>query len=133
MKQNDLGYKIFLSLVTTSLTFLLSGCIYMIVGGIGAVGGYVVSPDTVEGVAVHDQSAAWNAANEVVSVMGVVEEQNEQAGYLVARIQRSKVTVTIIPVTNSTVKVNVKARKYFLPRISLAQDVFVKVMTHLNE
>ncbi len=26
------------------------GCIYLVVGGIGALGGYVVSPDTVEGV-----------------------------------------------------------------------------------
>ena len=32
-----------------SFTLCTSGCVYLVVGGIGALGGYVVSPDTVEG------------------------------------------------------------------------------------
>jgi hypothetical protein len=104
----------------------------LIVGGIGAVGGYVVSPDTVEGIAEHDQSEVWDVAKDVTAVVGVIEDANEQAGMITANVQRSKVVITIVPIANSSVKVNVKARKYFLPRISLAQEIFVKIMTQLN-
>ncbi len=105
----------------------------MIIGGIGALGGYVVSPDTVEGVSNNEASAAWDAAVDVISIMGTISEQQQEAGIIIAHVQGAKVTVTISSINQSNIKLTVKARKSFLPKISIAQDVFVKIMTHLNE
>ena len=116
-----------------SLALSLTGCVYLIVGGIGALGGYVVSPDTVEGVAAHDSDSLWDAAFNVVSVMGTMSEQRKDGGVIIAKISGAKVIVTIIPISQSACKLNIKARKGFLPKISVAQDVFVKIMSHLSE
>jgi hypothetical protein len=115
------------------LILSLNGCIYLVVGGIGAVGGYIVSPDTVEGITEHDTMNAWDAAVEVVSIMGIITERHEDAGVIIAEIHGAHVTVTITSINQSTVKVNVKARKAYLPKISVAQDVYVKIMNSLNE
>ena len=34
-------------------------------GGVGAVGGYIVSPDAVEGITEHTEDEVWDAAIEV--------------------------------------------------------------------
>ena len=119
--------------ILVSLAFSFTGCVYLIVGGIGALGGYVVSPDTVEGVTSHDSDSLWDAAFNVVSVMGTMSEQRKDGGVIIAKISGAKVIVTIIPLEKNACKLNGKARKGFLPKISVAQDVFVKIMSHLSE
>jgi hypothetical protein len=115
------------------LTVALSGCIYLVVGGIGAFGGYVVSPDTVEGITEKDSDIVWDAAVKTMSIMGVIEEQNEEGGIIFANVHAAKITVKVMSLSPTATKVSVKARKAYLPRISLAQDVFVKIMNQLNE
>lgn len=115
------------------LLFSISGCIYLVVGGIGAVGGYIVSPDTVEGITENDTTLVWETAIEVLSIMGLIEEENEAGGMVLANINGAKITATIVSLSPTTTKITVKARKAYLPRISLAQDVFVKIMSRLNE
>ena len=120
------------ALLIVPVLFNLSGCVYLVVGGIGALGGYIVSPDTVEGIAESDAEAVWDAAVDVISIMGVIEEQQKEAGLMKAKISRAQVTITTISINDSTTKISVKARKSFLPKISLAQDVYVKIMSYLN-
>ena len=120
-------------LLLGGLLFSLSGCVYLIVGGLGAMGGYIVSPDTVEGMTDNETAHVWDAAKEVLSIMGTIEEENEAGGMLLASIQGAKVTVMIASLSPTTTRLTVKARKAYLPRISLAQDVFVKIMSRLNE
>jgi len=120
-------------LMTVSMLIINSGCIYLVVGGIGAVGGYIVSPDTVEGVSEFDADAVWEMAVETASIMGLITEESEAGGMLLANISGAKITVTVISLGPSTTKLTVKARKAYLPRISLAQDVFVKIMNRLEE
>ncbi len=129
MRKNLLTTLVALSL----LTFSLSGCIYLVVGGIGALGGYVVSPDTVEGITENDRMLVWDSAVEVLSIMGVIEEKLEDGGRILAKVSGSEVTVYLIPISDTTLKVQVKARKLHLPRISTAQDVFIKIMSNVNE
>ena len=78
------------------ILFSLSGCVYLVVGGIGALGGYIVSPDTVEGITEHDEIAVWDATVEIVSVMGLVEQQSEESGFIQARINGATVSVMIV-------------------------------------
>lgn len=111
----------------------LSGCIYLVVGGIGAFGGYIVSPDTVEGLTENDVDSVWDTAIEVLSIMGLVKEDSKASGLIIADVNEAKVTVTIISLNQSMAKVTVKARRAFFPKISIAQDVFVKIMSGLKE
>ena len=115
------------------LAVCLNGCIYLAVGGVGALGGYMISPDTAEGLAESDTEQVWDTAVEVVSIMGLVESKNEAGGVIKARISGARVTVMIVEMSSSSVKLSVKARKYYLPKTSLAQDVFVKIMSRVNE
>ena len=48
--------------------------------GLGAVGGYVVSPDTVEGITENEEMIVWDSAIEVVTIMGLIKEQHEDGG-----------------------------------------------------
>ncbi len=126
-----LGKFFLLNALLISLT-VLSGCVYFIVGTVGAVGGYIVSPDTVEGIAQHDNKTVFKSTLEIISIMGIINDQNEEGGVIVASIDSSKVTVVISPLNDAMVKLSVKARRAFFPRISLAQDVFVKIMNNIN-
>jgi len=110
-----------------------SGCVYLVIGGIGAVGGYIVSPDTVEGMTDADHVDVWDTAIETMSIMGLIEEENEAGGLILATINGARVTITVITLSPASTKVSVKARKAYLPRISLAQDVFVKIMSRVEE
>ncbi len=118
--------------IVIPLLFSMSGCIYLVVGGIGALGGYVISPDTVEGLTENDMAAVWDAAIEIVSIMGVILEEHEDGGILLAKINGAKVSITMTPISQTTIKLNVKARSYHFPKISVAQDVFVKIMKQLE-
>ena len=115
------------------LAVCLNGCVYLAIGGVGALGGYIVSPDTVEGLAESGTGQVWDTAVEVVSIMGLVESKNEAGGVIKARISGASVTVMVLEMSSSSVKLSVKARKHYLPKISLAQDVFVKIMSRVNE
>lgn len=121
---------ILILLIPLMLTF--SGCVYLIVGGFGALGGYVISPDTIEGITETDTIDVWDVAIDVISIMGVIEEQNEDAGLIIAKVSKTKVTITITTLNTTLTKFRVKARKAFLPKINLAQEVYVKVMSQLE-
>ena len=120
-------------LVIPLLALSLSGCVYLVVGGVGALGGYIVSPDTVEGLTDANLHQVWDTAVEVVSIMGLVDSKNESGGVIQADVNVGRVTVLMTQMSSSSVKLSVKARKHYLPKISLAQDVFVKIMSRVKE
>lgn len=126
-----LRQKLMVIITMCSLMFN-SGCIYLVVGGIGAVGGYIVSPDTVEGITDNDSAIVWDTAVETMSIMGLIKEESEDGGMILASVSGAKITITIVALSPSMTKVTVKARKAYLPRISLAQDVFVKIMNRVD-
>jgi len=126
--------KLQMSVLLSVLIFATNGCIYVVVGGLGALGGYVASPDTVEGlVSSTSFDTVWDAAIEIVSIMGIIEEQNESGGVILAKIQGAKVTLMVYNLSASTIKLSVKARKALLPKIKLAQDIYVKVVSFVEE
>ncbi|MCR4336450.1 MAG: hypothetical protein NUV91_01395 [Candidatus Omnitrophica bacterium] len=134
MSLHFLHQKILRLLFIVSLLFSSNGCIYLLVGSVGALGGYVVSPDTVEGIIPnHDQESAWDSAVDIVTIMGIIQEQNPAAGILIAKIQGSKVVITTTGLGSSSTKLSVKARKAFMPKIRLAQDIYAKIVTHLEQ
>ena len=110
-----------------------SGCVYVVVGGLGAFGGYVISPDTVEGILEVDDGTAFSASQEIIGIMGKVIEAREDQGVVVGIVNGAKTTITIRSLKKGTVRLTVKARKAYLPKIAVAQDVFVKVTSYLTK
>ncbi len=121
--------KSFLAMILAGIcAFSASGCIYLAVGAAGVVGGYVVSPDTVEGSVAHSFEDTWNAAKEITGIMGKIVEENSSQGVLLADINAARVTVTLVSVNGTTTKISIKARKSFMPKVDLAQDVYIKIV-----
>ncbi|MCB9772279.1 MAG: hypothetical protein H6754_06990 [Candidatus Omnitrophica bacterium] len=119
----------FCSVILAALMLTTSGCIYLAIGGVGVVGGYAISPDTVEGnVGGNTFADVWAAAVETVSIMGVIEEKNDISGVLIAKVQNAHVTVTISEAIADNVKLRVKARRGMMPKIKLAQDIYTKIV-----
>ncbi|GEM_PF-289781 len=127
---------------------VFTGCVYVAVGGIAALGGYVVSPDTVQGVAKVDDQSLWDTAVEIVSIMGTIREEyhagedkvytgkktlKEGESIILAVVNGAKVTIMIVPTGANSAQLSIKARKAFIPKMTVAQDIFVKIMTHINE
>jgi len=109
------------------------GCFYLVIGGVGALGGYAISPDTVEGTMTgRNIQDLWASAVDVISIMGIIDEKNENAGVIIARVQGTHVTITLLEPVSDTVKLRVKARKGMVPRIKLAQDIYAKIIQKAN-
>ena len=115
------------------LPLAFSGCVWLVVGGVGALGGYVISPDTVEGVASHSSEELFASAVKVVGIMGHIQAKNKTAGEISAQIAGAEVQVTVVAMNTQTARVRVKARKFFLPKIQTAQDVYIKIIEQLQE
>jgi hypothetical protein len=109
------------------------GCGVVIVAGLGALGGYVISPDTVEGVTGYTEQELFAAASEILSIMGNVTEQSKVDSHILATVDGAKVKLDLVPVSKSSTKLRVKARKGMFPKIAVAQDVYMKVMRKLQE
>jgi len=110
-----------------------AGCVYLVVGGAAALGGYAISPDTIEGVIENKNTQdMFAAAIDVISIMGIIEEKNELAGVIVAKVQKTYVTITIAEPVTDSVKLTIKARRGMMPKIKLAQDIYAKILAKAN-
>ena len=127
-----LRQKTFAFILAVLLAFSAGGCVMLAVGAAGVVGGYVISPDTVEGSIGHSMEEAWTSAKEITGIMGKIVEENNSQGVLVADIAATRVTVTLMTVNATTTKITVKARKSFMPKIDLAQDVYIKIVNSFD-
>jgi len=127
MNQKIKAKSIFLLAIIGIVCIATTSCIYVIAGGVGALGGYAVSPDTVEGEADVDYDTLWDAATQVVSIMGAVQTKDYKMGSLSGVVNGAKVTIDLSQISSNSVRLRVKARKNMLPDIKAAQDIFVKI------
>jgi hypothetical protein len=124
--------RTWLSLVVLGVsTVFLSGCVWLVVGGVGAVGGYAVTRDTIQGEYDAKFIDAWRAAQSVCSTLGLVNNRDASAGVLEATIERAKVRVEVTQITPEAIRLKVKARRGIFPRLGTAQNVFVKIVQKL--
>ncbi len=125
--------NIFFSLILAAGLLSATGCFYLVIGGVGALGGYAISPDTVEGmVGGGSTQDVWQAAVDVISIMGIIEEQNEISGVLIAKVQGAHITVTVSQALAENVKLRVKARKGMMPKVKFAQDIYTKIVQRVR-
>lgn len=113
------------------LTMGLSGCVFLIVASAGAVGGYAITRDTIQGEYDARFSDAWKASVDVCSLLGMVTLKDSSRGILEASVERAKIKVEVTQITPEAIRVKVKARKGFFPRLGTAEKVFVRIVQQL--
>lgn len=107
----------------------ISGCAAFIVGGaIGAVGAYAVSKDTVQGETDKPYEALWSAAVKVARIRGAIKKEDSVRGQLELEAEASRVQIKLIRLTRATTRLRISSRKYHLPNLDLAQDIYAKIM-----
>jgi len=112
------------------LSLNLAGCVPLIVGGaVGAVGGYAVSKDTIQGDTDKPFDAIWNSALETARLRGTIKKDDYDKGRIefIAR-DSSLVWISVSRLTQTANRVRVSSRRFHFPNLALAQDIFVKVM-----
>jgi len=127
VRKNIKAQSVLFVIIVGMVSMVTTSCIYVIAGGVGALGGYAVSPDAVEGEADADYDTLWDAATQVLSIMGTVQAKDYKMGSLEGVINGAKVTVDLSQISSNSVRLRVKARKNMLPNIKVAQDIFVKI------
>lgn len=123
--------KIGLSLILFSLFIVLNGCVFLVAGTVGAVGGYAITRDTMQGEYDAKFSDAWKASLQACSALGTITSKSSSLGVLEATVDRAKVKVEITQLTLEAVRVKVKARKGLFPRLGTAEHIFVKIVQQL--
>jgi len=108
----------------------LSGCAALLVGA-GAAGGYAVGRDSITNHFDLSQGHVYGVSRSVVKQMGLVTMEDERRGRFQADVDGATVTVTVTPVSEKTVKLKVKARKFLMPKLSVAQDVYNRILERL--
>jgi len=123
--------KSLLSLVIVSFLLLsISGCVPLIVGAsVGAVGGYVVSKDTVEGNIDKPFDDLWNSSQELARNSGTVKKEDYDKGQIQFIAKDSSIVwINLSRLTRSATKIRVSSRRFHFPNLTLAQDIFVKIL-----
>jgi hypothetical protein len=125
--------KLLAAVLAIVLPVSFCGCGVVVIAGLGALGGYVISPDTVEGVTGYGEQELYEAANEILSIMGTITDKSKMDGRIVATAGGAKVTLNLIPSSKNSTTLRIKARKGWFPKIAVAQDVYMKIIRRLQE
>jgi len=118
-----------LAVLFAVVCFLFSSCAPLIIGGaLGAAGGYVISKDTTQGVIERSYDSAWEGSINVLKEMGAADFEYIPGGKFRAYVKDAKVNVKVEQMSEKSIRLTVSARKGLLPRLKLAEEVFVKVV-----
>lgn len=109
----------------------LSGCFFLVASSIGAVGGYAITRDTIQGEYDAKYDAAWKAALNACNMLGAVSNRDSTKGIVEALVDKAKIKIEIAQLTPVAIRVKVKARKGLFPRLGTAEKVFVKIVQQL--
>lgn len=106
------------------------GCAPFIIGtAAGALGGYAVSKDTVQGETDKPYSGLWDSALTVSRIRGTIKQEDSATGYIELETDSNRVWIRLVKLTRATTRIKVSARNRFhLPNVGLAQEIFVKII-----
>jgi hypothetical protein len=129
LKKGNKMKKVTVLFLLVALCLNVLGCVPLIVGGAaGALGAYAVTKDTIQGESDKSYGALWNAANMVCRIRGTIKDEDSVKGYIELETESGHVWIRLIRLTRATTRIRISARKYHLPNLDLAQDMFVKIM-----
>ena len=121
--------KIFYLTGVAIIAMNILGCAAFIVGGaVGALGAYAVSKDTVQGETDKPYEGLWSAAVKVSRISGAIKKEDSIRGYIELGAEASRVQIRLSRLTRATTRLRISARKYHLPNLDLAQDLYAKII-----
>lgn len=120
--------KVVFLLLIPIIAINLAGCWFIVGGAAGAAGAYVMGKDYMEGNTDRTYDSLWNAAMSVARIRGSIQKEDPMAGRIEVAVESTLVKITLVRVSQATTKVRVAARKHHLPNLTLAQDIFIKIM-----
>jgi hypothetical protein len=106
----------------------ISGCWFIVGGAAGAAGAYVASKDTMQGETDKPYDSLWNASQTVARIRGSIKTEDYRKGSIELEADSSQVWIRLIRLTRSNTRLRISARKHHLPNLTLAQDIFTKIM-----
>jgi hypothetical protein len=111
-----------------------AGCAALLIGvAAGGVGMYAASNDAIQGETDLAYETIWNAALTVSRIRGTVSKEDRSAGTIELDADSSKVWIRVTSLTKATTRLRVACRKYKLPNVPLAQDMFLKIMEQARQ
>jgi len=121
--------RILFSVSIIPFIFISLGCVPLIIGGAaGALGAYSVSKDTIQGETDKPYGALWSSAVMVSRIRGTIKQEDSTKGVIELGDGPNQVWIRLIRLTQATTRLRISARKYHLPNVELAQDLFVKII-----
>ncbi|MFC2149070.1 hypothetical protein ACFLQ8_00040 [Candidatus Auribacterota bacterium] len=110
----------------------LSGCAVALIGA-GAMAGYSLSKDSIEGYADVSHDSLWNKCIEVVKKEGVVKLEDKGRGKFEGTVDEINITGQLTQVSDSTAKLRISGRNRFLmPNVTVPQRLFIRIFEELG-
>jgi len=122
--------KIILNLlVVIFLSSSCLGCLPLVLGGAaGALGAVAVTKDTIQGETDKPYDSLWSAAIRISRIRGTIKKQDDLKGTIELEVESGRIWISLVRLTRATTRLKISARKYHLPDLGLAQEIFVKIM-----
>ncbi len=107
----------------------ISGCAPLLIGvAAGGVGIYASGRDTIQGETDKPYDSLWNAALDVSKTKGAIKQEDYVKGYIELDAGSTMAWIRLIRLTRATTRVRISARKYHLPNLPIAQEIFAKIL-----
>jgi hypothetical protein len=133
-KGDEMMRKALIVFLIAVVSMVASGCAALLVGvAAGGVGMYAASNDAIQGETDKSYEAIWDSALRVSKIRGTISKMDASSGVIEVDADSSKVWIRVIRLTRSTTRLRVAARKFKLPNLTLAQDMFLKIIDQTRE
>lgn len=109
----------------------LAGCAFLVIASVGAVGGYAITSDTIQGEYDIRFADIWREALETCDTLGYVTAKDPSVGTIHAEVDQAKVRVDVVRLTQEATRLKVKARKGIFPRRATAEKIFLQIVQQL--
>ncbi len=127
-----LFFKPMRSLFGIGIIFFMAGCVPVLIG-VGAVGGYMITKDAVQGSFEVSYDKLWNASIDLLEAKGELILNSKRAGIIKAKIKKDTVTIKIKEITERTQTLRVSARTAgVFANLTLAQNIFSEIVGRIH-
>jgi hypothetical protein len=108
------------------------GCVPIFWAAAGGVGVFAASKDTLQGEFDISYDRLWDSSLTVMKYRGTVTNQAVEQGSIEGLDGKTKVWIKLERVTPATTRLRVSARRYKMPNLEVAQQVYTKIIEQVK-